>query len=203
MLELTERQKQVYDFIVTYNSRHGCSPTLQEIAQHLKVSGNLGVIRHLAALEKKGFIRRSGRSSRGIALIRSGQMISLPLVGEVQAGQPQMAVEDVEDFLAVDASMVKSNDSFLLRVRGESMIEAHILDGDLAIVQPQDSADNRDIVVVLIDGEATLKRFFRESDHVRLQPENSALEPILVRPGEELQIVGKVTGIFRSLPDSP
>lgn len=201
MLDLTTRQQQVYDFIVEYSGGQGYPPTLQEIARHLGVSGNLGIIRHLTALEKKGYIRRNSGSSRGITLIRTGRMISLPLVGEVRAGTPQLAVETIEDFLAIDAALVKSKDSFILRVKGDSMIDAHILDGDMAIVQPQTVAENRDIVVAILDGEATLKRFFRETGCVRLQPENVALEPILVQPDEDIRIVGKVTGIFRSLSE--
>jgi len=161
MRELTARQQQVYDFILEYSSNRGYPPTLQEIARHLGVSGNLGIIRHLTALEKKDYIRRNSGSSRGIVLVRSGRMLSLPLVGEIRAGTPQLAVEEVEAFLAVDASLVKSKDSFILRVKGDSMIEAHIVEGDMAIIQPQTTAENRDIVVAIIDGEATLKRFYR------------------------------------------
>ncbi|PLX89299.1 MAG: LexA family transcriptional regulator [Desulfuromonas sp.] len=199
MRTLTQRQQQVYDFIVHYVASHGFPPTLQEIARHLGVSGNLGVIRHLAALEKKGYIQREKGSSLGIVLSRTGRMFSLPLVGEVQAGPPRLAVEAVEDYLAVDAGLVKSADSFVLRVTGNSMIEAHIQDGDMAIVKPQSTAQNGDIVVVILDGEATLKRFFREPQLIRLQPENKTLKPILVYPGEEIQLVGKVTGVFRDL----
>ncbi|HKJ05418.1 MAG TPA: transcriptional repressor LexA [Geopsychrobacteraceae bacterium] len=201
MVDLTARQQQVYNFLVDFSSSHGYPPTLQEIAGHLSISGNLGVIRHLKALEKKDYIRRNSGSSRGIVLTRTGRMVTLPLVGEVRAGNPQLAVEMVEDFLAVDVGLVKAKDSFILRVRGDSMIDAHILDGDMAIIQPQTDAQDRDIVVVLLDGEATLKRFFREPGHIRLQPENADLEPILVRPDEDVQIVGKVTGIFRSLDE--
>jgi repressor LexA len=199
MRALTNRQQQVYDFIVEHSSRHGYPPTLQEIARQLGVSGNLGIIRHLKALEKKGYIRRNSGTSRGIALLRPSRTVSLPLVGEVRAGTPQLAVEEIEEFLAVDAALVRSSDSFLLRVKGDSMIEAHILDGDMAIVQPRAAAENRDIVVVLLAGEATLKRFFREPGQIRLQPENAALQPILVRPDEEFRMIGKVTGIFRLL----
>lgn len=201
MPDLTTRQQQVYDFIVAYSGRHGYPPTLQEIARHLDVSGNLGIMRHLAALEKKGYIRRNSGTSRGIVLLRSSPMLSLPVVGEVRAGVPQLAVEEIEDYLAVDATLVKSKDSFVLRVKGDSMIEAHILDGDMAIIQPQSVAENRDIVVVILDGEATLKRFFREPGQIRLQPENAALKPILVQPDEDIRIVGKVTGIFRALDE--
>lgn len=200
MAILTARQKQVYDFIVSYLEQQGYAPSLQEIAGHLNVSGNLGVLRHLGALEKKGYIRRSSGSSRGIVLLGRTLSCSLPLVGSVQAGPLSEALEDIEGYLSVDASLVRGEDSFLLRVRGDSMIEAHIASGDLAVVRPQATAEDGDIVVAMIDGEATLKRFFREADSVRLQPENSRLEPIILRAEDgELRIVGRVTGIIRSL----
>lgn len=199
MLQPTRRQQQVYDFIADYLERQGYPPTLKEIAGHLGISGNLGVIRHLEALEKKGYLQRDRRSSRGIVLPQRGTTRVLPLVGEVRAGLPQLAREDIEAHLAVDATLVRSRDSFLLRVRGDSMIGAHIVDGDLAIVKPQKTACSGDIVVVLLGEEATLKRFYHDSDKVRLQPENPNLEAIIVGPDDDLLIIGRVTGIVRRL----
>lgn len=202
MSPLTERQQQVYDFLVTFLAGNGYPPTLQEIARHLHVTGNLGVLRHLKALEREGLITRNPGSSRSIALVsRAGVgSIALPLVGTVRAGSPQLALEEIEAHLAVDSSLVKSKDSFLLRVKGDSMIEAHIVEGDLAVVRPQATAENGEIVVALIDGEATLKRFFSAGDHIRLQPENSNLQPIIVGADtQDVTIVGKVTGLCRVL----
>jgi repressor LexA len=200
MAAMTARQRQVYDFIVRYADERGYAPTLQEIAGHLQVRGNLGVIRHLKALEKKGYIRRSSGSSRGIVVLGRTAARALPLVGSVQAGPFSEALEDIEGYVSVDASLVRGDGSFLLRVKGDSMIEAQIVPGDLAVVRPQQTADDGDIVVAMIDGEATLKRFFREADVVRLQPENTRLQPIIWRPEDgELRILGKVTGIIRSL----
>lgn len=200
MSALTARQQQVYDFIVRYLNEQGYAPSLQEIAGHLQIRGNLGVIRHLGALEKKGYIRRSSGSSRGIVLLGRTASRSLPLVGSVQAGPLSEALEDIEGYWSVDASLVRGEGSFLLRVRGSSMIEAQIAPGDLAVVRPQQVAEDGDIVVAMIGGEATLKRFFREADAIRLQPENALLEPIFWRPEDgDLQILGKVTGIIRSL----
>lgn len=198
---LTNRQKQVYDFIRGHIDRRGYPPTLQEIAGHLEVSGNLGVLRHLSALEKKGYILRHAGSSRGITLrTPAAATMSLPVVGTIRAGLPQLAVEDIESYLTLDASLVKASDAFILRVSGDSMIDAHICPGDLAIIRPQATADNRDIVAAILDGEATLKRFFREHGHIRLQPENSAMAPIIVSPGHQaLTIVGKLIGIYREL----
>ena len=200
MSKLTSRQQQTYDFICEYLDLYGYAPTLKDIACHLKISGNLGVLRHLAALEKKGFLQRTAGQSRGIVISSRSTAKHLPIVGSVAAGPLSEALEHVEGHLCVDQSFVSGDNSFLLRVRGDSMIEAQIADGDLAIVTPQTTADNGDIVVAMLDGEATLKRFYLEGDQVRLQPENSRLQPIIISASDgDLTILGKVTGIFRSL----
>jgi len=202
MSQLTTRQQQVYDFLAGYIADQGYPPTLQEIARHLQVSGNLGVLRHLQVLERKGLINRSPGSSRSIVLAdRSrSEPLDLPLVGTVQAGLPQLAEEQIETYLAVDSSLVKGKDSFLLRVRGESMIDVHIMPGDLVVVRPQSSAESGEIVVALIDDEATLKRFYREGEEIRLKPENSSMKSLIYRERDaEVQIIGKVTGLCRPL----
>ena len=200
MSKLTSRQQQVYNFIVHYLDQHGYAPTLQEIAGHLEIRGNLGVLRHLSALEKKGYIRRAAGSSRGIVVLGRSSSLSLPIVGSVAAGPLSEALEHVEDFLSVDTALIKNPGSFILRVRGDSMIEAQIADGDLAVVNPQSTAANGDIVVAMVNGEATLKRFYREEGQIRLQPENSRLQPIILSAADgEVSILGKVTAIFRSL----
>lgn len=202
MVSLTRRQQQVYDFLVACVRENGYPPTLQEIAAELGVAGNLGVLRHLAALERVGLIRRSRGSSRGISLVDRPDAAGacLPLIGTVRAGQPQLAQEDIDGYFRVDDSLVKSPGSFLLRVRGDSMIEAHIVDGDLAVVRPQQTAENGEIVVAMIDGEATLKRFYRDGGRIRLQPANVTMTPLII-PAEtaEVVIVGKVTGLCRRL----
>lgn len=200
MPQLTDRQQQVYSFLTEYISANGYPPTLQEIAVHLQVSGNLGVLRHLKVLERKGLISRSPGSSRSIVLTERMQSdaATLPLVGTVRAGHPQLAEQEIEAHLAVDSSLVKGKGSFLLRVKGDSMIEAHIMPGDLVIVRPQATAENGEIVVALIDGEATLKRFYREREEIRLKPENTAMKALIYREGDsEVQIIGKVTGLCR------
>ncbi|GLI38856.1 transcriptional repressor LexA [Geobacter hydrogenophilus] len=200
MQPITSRQREVLDYIAGFVDRNGYPPTLREIAGHLKVSGTLGVMKHLDALEQRGYLRRQSGSSRGIILAgRTAQTASIPVAGVVRAGLPQPAIEDIEDRLAIDCSLVKGG-TFFLRVRGDSMINAAVMDGDLALVRPQATAENRDIVVAMVDGEATLKRFYRCEDHIRLQPENPGMEPIIVRNGEgEVAIVGKVVGIYRPL----
>ena len=200
MSKLTSRQQQTYNFIIHYLDQNSYAPTLQEIAAHLEIRGNLGVLRHLAALEKKGYIRRTRGSSRGIVVLGRSSCSSLPVVGSVAAGPLSEALECVDDYLNVDAALIKGDGSFILRVRGDSMIEAQIADGDLAVVRPQATADNGDIVVAMVAGEATLKRFYREEGRVRLQPENSRMQPIILSVADgDVTILGKVTGIIRVL----
>lgn len=199
MQELTSRQQQVLEIITDYISRFGTPPTLREIAGKLGVNGTLGIMKHLKVLEKKGYLSRREGSSRGIVLpAPPSHAVSLPVVGVVRAGAPEPAIEDIENFFSIDLTQDKSGKAFFLRVKGDSMIEAGILEGDLALVQPQTTADNRDIVVAVVNGEATLKRFFREKGKIRLQPENRNMEPIILRPGkDEVSIIGKVTGLYR------
>ena len=199
MEQLTDRQKQVLDIITSYIGRTGCPPSQREIAAELGVNGTLGIMKHLKALERKGYLNRREGSSRGIVLPQpSSQAASLPIVGVVRAGMPQLPVEDIEGFFSIDLTQTNSGGTFFLRVKGDSMIEAGILEGDLALVQPQTTAENRDIVVAMVNGETTLKRFFRDKGKIRLQPENRNMEPILLCPGkDDVSIIGKVTGLYR------
>jgi repressor LexA len=198
MEELTPRQRQVLDFVTSCLDCDGYPPTLREIAAHLGIRGTLGAAKHLDALERKGLIRKSPGSSRGLALTgRGAPAVSLPVVGTVRAGSPQPAMEEIEGYFAIDPGH-RQGGAFFLRVKGDSMIGAGILEGDLALVRPQPTAANGEIVIALLDGEATLKRFFREPGRIRLQPENPLLAPIIVRPGDgEIILVGKVVGLYR------
>lgn len=200
MEELTPRQQQVLAFVTEFIDANGYPPTLREIAAHLEVNGTLGVMRHLDALDKKGYLTKAAGSSRGIVLAGRASAVPLPIVGVVRAGLPQPAVEDIEGFFAIDSTQLRSGGSFFLRVKGDSMIGAAILEGDLALVRPQQTADNRDLVVAMVDGEATLKRFFRERGRIRLEAANPNYDDIIVRPGKgEVAIIGKVVGIYRPL----
>ncbi len=198
MENLTDRQKQVLDFITDYLEIHGYPPALRDIAAHLGINGTFGVMKHLDALEKKGYLRRGSGNSRGIALVHVFQTLSLPIVGVVRAGGLQPAIEDIDGYFAVDKAHLKEG-TFFLRVKGDSMVNAAILDGDLALIRPQPTAVNGDIVVAMIEGEATLKAFYREKGHIRLQPRNPNMEPIIVEDGQEVTIIGKVVGVFRSI----
>jgi len=197
---LTQRQRQVLEFITSFSDCSGYPPSQREIARHLNVSGTLPVMKHLSALERKGYINREN-VNRGIRLKKpASRTISLPIVGTVRAGQLSTAIEDIQGFFSVDQMAVKGEDCFFLNISGNSMINAGILDGDLALVRPQVTADNKDTVVAMVDGEATVKWFYKEQDHIRLQPANSDMKPILVYPENgEVIIVGKVIGIYRRM----
>ena len=201
MQPLTDRQQQVLNFVTSCIDQHGCPPTLREISSNISTKGTATAIAHLEALERKGYIIRREGSSRSISLVGRSGSIAVPIIGRVKAGQPSLAIEDIQGYYNVDTSWVNEQGCFFLRVEGDSMIDAHILDGDLVLIRPQQSADNGQIVVAMIDGEATLKRFYLEKDHVRLQPENSTMEPIIVRAGEaETVIVGKLLKTVRDYP---
>ncbi|MGB9082431.1 MAG: transcriptional repressor LexA [Desulfuromonadaceae bacterium] len=198
--KLTQRQNQVLQFITSFTGDNGYAPSQREIARHLNVSGTLPVMKHLGALERKGYIKRD-HVNRGITLTTPvSTSVSLPIVGTVRAGHLAPAIEDIQGYFSVDPMAVKGHDCFFLKVSGESMINAGILDGDLALVRPQPTADNKDTVVAMVDGEVTLKYFYREQDHIRLQPANPDMGPIIIRPEDgEVSIVGKVIGIYRRM----
>ena len=199
MVLLTGRQQQVLDFIQSYIDNNGYPPTLREICSHLGVSGTLSAMRHLEALEKKGYLKRDS-GSRGIALTTPTNVsASLPIVGTVRAGALSPAVEDITGYISVDRMLLHGG-KFFLRVQGDSMINACICDGDLVMVRPQPIADNQDIVVAMVEGEATLKRFYREKDHICLQPENASMAAIIIPEGSsDVTIIGKVVGVYRDL----
>lgn len=195
----TARQQQVLDYIQSHIDNDGYPPTIREICAHLGVSGTVSATRHLDALEKKGFIKRDS-GSRGIALTTpTNDSASLPIVGTVRAGALSLAVEDITGYISVDRAFLHGG-RFFLRVKGESMINASICDRDLVLVRPQPVADNQDIVVAMMEGEATLKRFFREDGAIRLHPENHAMADIIIPEGSnDVTIIGKVVGVYRDL----
>lgn len=203
MENLTKRQQQVLDFVTRCIDTLGAPPTLREISAHIGTRGTVTTLHHLHAIEKKGYLRRKEGRSRGIVLTgkagKSEVLISIPIIGTVSAGLPQPAVESIEGYCAISTEWVKGDGCFLLKVKGDSMIEAHILAGDLALIRPQPTAENGEIVVAMIDGAATLKRFYHEGDHIRLQPENRQMKPILIHENEaETVIVGKLLKTIRS-----
>jgi len=200
--ELTARQKELFDFLKEFFREKGFPPTLRKIASHFGLKGPRGPQKTLNILERKGYIRKIPGESRAIEILgfSSSNIISIPIVGRVRAGDPILAIENIEGYFNLDRSFASSKDVFLLRVQGDSMIDAHIQDGDFALVKPQSNAENGEIVVALIEDEATIKRIFTERDLIRLEPANPDMEPIVVKKGEKnITIVGKVIGIFRKL----
>lgn len=197
---LSPRQRQVLDFIGSYIERNGYPPSLRDISGGVGIVGNASVLAHLDTLERKGHIRRDPGSSRGIVLVREKQpeFVAVPVVGVVRAGMPTLAVEDIDGYYPVEKMQLRGG-TFFLRVKGDSMVNDAIMDGDLALIRPQSTAENGDIVVAMIEGEATLKRFYREKDHIRLQPRNPNMDPIIVSLGEDLAIIGKAVKIIRDL----
>jgi repressor LexA len=201
---LTPNQSKVLDFLKGYVRKKGFPPTLREIASHFGLKGPRAPQKTVAILERKGYLRKVPGGSRAIeiqgVLPALGRTLSLPIIGKVKAGEPILAVENIEGHVSLDRSLVSSEDVFLLRVQGDSMIEAHIQDGDFALIKPQRDAENGEIVVALIEDEATIKRIFKKRDLIRLEPANPRMEPIVVRKGEKkVTIVGKVVGIFRKM----
>jgi len=225
--ELTSTQENLLNFLRNFLLEKGFPPTLREIASHFGLKGPKSPQKTLKVLEKKGYLRRVPGGSRAIEILkpqigrlrtamvqgrRSGLLyekivgsasvptISLPIVGRVTAGDPILAIENIEGYVNFDRNLVSSEDVFLLRVKGESMIDAHIQDGDFALVKPQKDAENGEIIVALIDDEATIKRIFKKRNLIRLEPANPNMEPIVIKKGEKkVTIVGKVIGIFRKM----
>jgi len=202
--DLTKTQKKVFNFLKDFLRKKGYPPTLREIASHFGLKGPKAPQKTLNILERKGYLRRVPGGARAIEIFGgvspAGQTLSIPIIGSVRAGEPILAIENIEGYVNLDRSLVSSENIFLLRVRGDSMIEAHIKDGDFALVEPQPNAENGEIVVALIEDEATIKRIFKKRDFIRLEPANPNMEPIVVKKGEKkVTIVGKVIGIFRKL----
>ncbi len=200
-LNLTKRQREIFEFVKSYGSEHGYPPTVRDIGKAIGLTSSSTVHAHLANLEKLGVLRRDPTKPRAIEVLvdKARQVVApggLPLVGQVAAGQPVLADENIEEYVTIPPMAGGEEGEFVLRVKGDSMKDAGILEGDHVIVRRQDSASDGEIVVALVGDEATVKRFFREADHVRLQPENEALEPIRTR---DVQVLGRVVGVCRRL----
>lgn len=194
-----DKQSEIYNYIKDQVQSKGYPPSVREICEAVGLKSTSTVHGHLERLEKKGFIRRDPTKPRAIELLKDNvirkELIDIPIVGKITAGIPILAVENIEDTFTIPLNFTKTNNElFMLRVSGRSMIEAGILDGDLAIIEKINTATNGDIVVALIDNEATIKRFFKEDGYIRLQPENSTMSPIIVN---DCSILGILVGIYR------
>lgn len=209
---INKREKAILKFIEKQIKANGYPPSVREIGQAVGLKSTATVHGYLAALERKGYIKKESQKGRTLKLLKGGalenqeevqkdfysdrEMVNVPIVGKITAGAPILAVENITDTFPIPLDFVGNSESFMLVVRGESMIEAGILDGDYILVRKQKSAINGEIVVALIEDEATVKTFYKETDHIRLQPENSTMEPIIV---PNCEILGKVTGVFRKM----
>jgi repressor LexA len=203
--DLTKRQQEIFEFIKKYSARTGYPPTVRDIGKAVGLASSSTVHAHLSNLEKLGLLRRDPSKPRAIELLDKAVDAAksvvtgpsgLPVVGRVAAGQPVLAEENIEDYVEVPPIAGGGEGRFLLAVHGDSMVDAGILDGDHVVVKSQETAADGEIVVALVEDEATVKRFFKESDHVRLQPENTAMEPIITR---DVSILGRVVGVLRKV----
>lgn len=209
--ELSERRRQILEYIVQHTEMQGYPPTVREIGEAVGLSSSSTVHAHLKSLEQTGLIRRDAVLTRAIRVVgadrvgsqivadhgpASKRVVSLPLVGRVAAGKPLLAVEDIEDTFGVPKDFLAGGDGFMLQVKGESMIEDGVRNGDYVIVRRQNSADNGDTIVAMVDDEATVKRFYKESGRVRLQPANQSMTPMYY---DAIEIVGKVVGLVRRM----
>ncbi len=202
-MELSHRQRQILQCIVQHTEAHGYPPTVREIGEAVGLSSSSTVHAHLRTLEQAGLIRRDAVLTRAIRVVAGNidsakpkRVSNLPVLGKVAAGSPTLAAQDMEDSFPVPREFLAGGDGFMLRVKGDSMIDDGILSGDYVIVRRQDSAENGDTVVALVEDEATVKRFFRENGRVRLQPANSSMEPMYF---DRVQVVGKVVGLLRRM----
>ena len=209
---LSKRERAILDYIEKQATKNGYPPSVREIGKAVGLKSSATVHGYLAKLEQKGYIKKEAQKGRTLKLLKGSsgkpttdskkdfytgkEMVDVPVIGKITAGAPILAVENVTDTFPIPIDFVGNAESFMLTVRGESMIEAGILDGDYILVRRQNTANNGEIVVALIEDEATVKTFYKEKDHIRLQPENSTMDPIIV---PDCKILGKVSGVFRKM----
>ncbi len=204
--QATDKQQKVLDYVKEQIKREGYAPSVREICKALDLKSTSTVHGYLSRLEKKGLIQKAALKPRTLRIVdeedeekpfyTSKEMVDVPIVGKVTAGLPILAVENIEDTFPLPIDFVGNSETFMLRVRGDSMIDAGILDGDLVLVKKQNNAENGDIVVALIEDEATVKKFYKEKNYIRLQPQNQFMQPIIV---PTCTILGKVAGVFRKI----
>lgn len=201
--KITGKQKDILDYIKNEILNKGYPPSVRDICQAVGLKSTSSVHAHLETLEKNGYIRRDPTKPRTIEIVDDTfnltrrEVVNVPLVGTVAAGQPLLAVENIESYFPLPAENLPRNQVFMLNVKGDSMIQAGIFNGDQIIVEQRQDVRSGDIVVAILDDSATVKTYYREKGHIRLQPENDSLDPIIVEPGQPIQIVGKVIGVLR------
>lgn len=198
--KITDKQMQILEYIKSEILNKGYPPSVRDICQAVNLKSTSSVHSHLETLEKNGYIRRDPTKPRTIEILDDNfnlvrkEMVNVPMIGTVAAGQPILAIENIENYFPVPAEYMPNEETFILKVKGESMINAGILDGDQILVKRQSNADNGDMVVALVDDSATVKTFYKEDGHIRLQPENDYMDPIIL---PNVEIIGKVFGVFR------
>ena len=198
--KITEKQSQILEYIKAEILSKGYPPSVRDICQAVNLKSTSSVHSHLETLEKNGYIRRDPTKPRTIEILDDSfnlvrrEMVNVPIVGTVAAGQPILAVENIENYFPIPSEYMPNEETFMLKVKGESMINAGILDGDQILVKRQSTAKNGDMVVALVDDSATVKTFYKENGHIRLQPENDYMDPIIL---PDVEIIGKVFGVFR------
>ena len=201
--KISDKQSEILDYIKTEILNKGYPPTVRDICEAVKLKSTSSVHSHLETLEKNGYIRRDPTKPRAIEIVDDNfnltrrEVVNVPMIGRVAAGQPILAVENIESYFPIPTEFMPNAESFMLRVQGESMINAGIFDGDNILVEKCDTAHNGEMVVALVDDSATVKTFYKEGDHIRLQPENDFMDPIIV---PDCKILGKVFGVFRLFP---
>lgn len=201
--KISDKQREILDYIKTEILNKGYPPTVRDICEAVKLKSTSSVHSHLETLEKNGYIRRDPTKPRAIEIVDDNfnltrrEVVNVPMIGRVAAGQPILAVENIESYFPIPAEFMPNAESFMLRVQGESMINAGIFDGDNILVEKCDTAHNGEMVVALVDDSATVKTFYKEGNHIRLQPENDFMDPIIV---PDCKILGKVFGVFRLFP---
>lgn len=199
--KISKKQQEILDYIKNEILNRGFPPSVREICEAVQLKSTSSVHSHLETLEKNGYIRRDPTKPRAIEIVDDNynltrrEVVNVPLVGTVAAGQPLLAVENVENYFPIPAELIPNNQTFMLKVKGESMINAGILDGDNVLIEMCNSARNGDMIVALVDDSATVKTFYKEENHIRLQPENDYMEPIIV--DGDIRILGKVIGVMR------
>ncbi len=203
--KLSKKQSEILEYIKESILERGYPPAVREICQAVNLKSTSSVHAHLATLEKKGMIRRDPSKPRAIEIIDDSfnlvrrELVNVPIIGKVTAGEPILATENIEGYFPILPEFVNNVQTFMLKVRGESMINVGIYDGDYILVEETPTASNGDIIVALVEDSATVKRFFKEKDHIRLQPENDSMDPIIVPGDVSFSILGKVIGLYRKM----
>lgn len=201
--KISSKQQEILDFIKNEILNRGFPPSVRDICEAVHLKSTSSVHSHLATLEKNGYIRRDPTKPRAIEILDDNfnltrrEMANVPIVGTVAAGQPILAVENIEGYFPLPTEYLTNDPAFMLLVQGESMIKKGILNGDYVIVEKKETADNGEMVVALVDDSATVKTYYREKDHIRLQPENDTMDPIIVHEEDNMQIIGRVIGVIR------